>query len=427
MKPQSPVASRASIALVRGVVCLACLSGCLADSGKTYAPAIEALNKAVASGDAADIKARLAEGFALPGFPPAMQEQALEQAFAQAKGKIGALNVVEERKTRTGFDLTLQTPAGEKLEVCLDESGKFTDLKFFAVPTAPLAGTDLNVTAPPHDTIPFEISGGGLVMIRGVVNGIEGCLFVDSGAPLCVLNSDVFPDLKGEAADTQGLHGDIGNASLVNVESLTFGNIEFKNLEGLHQPLSHLRQGFLFWKPKGKLLGLIGYKELSCFEVMINYPHETISFLTLDEAGNRVAQSNLPAPKRTLPFTLSEHIPVFDCEIAGQALRMGLDTGAEANLIDLRYEETLGKLLTGKQKAMTLGADNKPVAITYGELPGLRAGGFPCSAMRTVFADISHLNSGEDGMKIDGLLGYPFLSNSRLVSINFVKKELTLW
>jgi hypothetical protein len=30
-------------------------------------------------------------------------------------------------------------------------------------------------------------------------------------------------------------------------------------------------------------------------------------------------------------------------------------------------------------------------------------------------------------MSLDGMLGFPFLSNHRLVSINFRKKEVTLW
>ena len=45
--------------------------------------------------------------------------------------------------------------------------------------------------------------------------------------------------------------------------------------------------------------------------------------------------------------------------------------------------------------------------------------------MKTLIADLSHLMNNYR-LKIDGLLGYEFLSKS-IISINFKKKELYFW
>ena len=44
--------------------------------------------------------------------------------------------------------------------------------------------------------------------------------------------------------------------------------------------------------------------------------------------------------------------------------------------------------------------------------------------MEYLFADISHLNEGQDQM--DGLLGFPFLSKEK-ISINFKTNKICIW
>ena len=412
------------------IICLAALAGAaiaaepIATSNKVYVPSIHALNKAFASGDAKDLKGFLSKDFAIEGYSADMRKQALEQAFSKAKGKVSGLSVVRERKTRNGYDLTLKAANGNRFDVSVDEGGKFTALKFFAAKTASPANTKATITAPSYETQPFKLFGaGGLIMVKGVVNGVEGYLLVDTGAERSMLNSEVFPNLTGEAIGTQGVNGEINQASLVPVESMKLGKIELKGITAVYQPIEHLS----FGRKDVKVLGLLGHNELAHFELILNYPKKLVTFFTLKENGERAGEAQMPEPVKTIKFNLEAHLPVIDCEVGGQKLRMGLDTGAEINLIDRMHREKLGELLQNKRVAESVGADNRPVEIIVGTMPEFSVHGRDYPNMKTVFTDISHLTAGKNGMDIDGMLGFQFLSKNRLVSINFVKKELTLW
>lgn len=395
-----------------------------APGGPVYAPAIEALNAAFASGDAADIKESLAETFAIKDCPADTYAQALGKAFSMAKGQLTSLTVIKETKTPTGYDLLLQAASGTHISVSVDEQGLFTALNFFAAAVAAPAKVKEGLIAPPFDTVPFELfGGGGLIRIEGEVNGVKGCFIVDTGSSQSMLNSELLPGLKGESIGTQGVSGEVSEASLVTVESLKFGTIEFTGIQALYQPLGHLA----FDTPGIKILGLLGYQELSRFEIMLNYPKKNITFLILNEKGERESPAVLPDPLETIRFTLDAHLPVLDCETGGKKLRMGLDSGVEINLIDLKLSKRLARKLQHPQQSEGVGADGTPVKITVGLMPEFSVAGRAYPNMTTMFTDISHLTSGENSMKIDGMIGFPFLSRHRLVSINFVKKELILW
>lgn len=279
----------------------------------------------------------------------------------------------------------------------------------------------LKITAPSHETIPFELFGR-LMMVKGEVNGVKGYLFVDSGAPYCVLNSAVFNKIKGKSAKVHGVNGYTAGAKRVKVKSLKFGKVEVKDFKGLCQPLDHLRGA-----KKVTILGLIGYRELSSFEVLLDYRKKTMMLFKVDENGKKQVKVEIANPTKTIKYTQVVHLPVFDCELNGEKLRMALDTGAEANLLDLKLQGKFAKLLKHRKKTKLIGGDNKPIMVSYGTMPLIKVDGHPFKNMKTVFSDISHLNKGNEGLKVHGLLGFEMLSKTNLVGINFKKKELYIW
>jgi hypothetical protein len=201
------------------------------------------------------------------------------------------------------------------------------------------------------------------------------------------------------------------------------GKFTFEGIEALYQPLGHFAFG---GREDLKILGILGYPELEGFELMLNYPKSTIGFLVLDEKGGRVSKTALPDPVQTMAFTYSGHLPVLNCEAGGEKLRMGLDTGAETILLASKFRKKLEASLQQKHTAENVGPDNKPVEALVGLLPEMTVEGRKHADMLTMFTEIPNI-SGEGGMSLDGMLGFPFLSNHRLVSINFRKKEVTLW
>jgi hypothetical protein len=343
----------------------------------------------------------------------------LHSAFSSVKGRVATLRVAEEVATDRGHDLTLKGATGS-FKVSVDKQGKFLSLDFFdARPGVP--EENRAVKSPLHSLIPFQLIGR-LIAVEGKVNSVEGLLIVDSGAPCCILNSDIFGGLEGRAIASDDVSGAIAGAKRIKVDSLQFGDVEIREFSGRSQPLTHLARD-----EDVKLLGLIGYRELSEFEVLLDYRQKTMWLLKTDADGNRLAKVTIPPPGETIPFEMAEHLPILTCELGGETLRMGLDTGAEANLLDIGLREKFSGLLVSADNTTLGGAGGTPVEVDYGMLPELKVGNVTLRNTTTVFSDISHLNKGPGILELDGIIGCELLARARLAGINFRKKELYLW
>ena len=131
-------------------------------------------------------------------------------------------------------------------------------------------------------------------------------------------------------------------------------------------------------------------------------------------------------PKSEFSFEYGAHIPIIDVVINKKTYKLGIDTGASSNLINLSTFDVLPKRSYKiKDTSILFGADKNKTEVTIIDIKTCTISNKKFKKMEFAVSDISHLNEGY-GLKIDGLVGYPFLSKQKM-SINFLNKKVYLW
>ncbi len=260
---------------------------------------------------------------------------------------------------------------------------------------------------------------GNLIVVQAEVEGQIGNFILDTGFPSLCLNGRHFENQTGmpfEASST-GING--------QQQTIFFYQTRLKmaDLNQAHNAqvmdLSHLE------KRKGlTILGLIGQAAFKKHELLLDLVNETILLIPLDKTGNRLSRA-FSFPLMEIPFMQKEHFPVLTAQIGGHELILGLDTGAEFNVIDRKYQSQLLEYLSLQNGAiLTNGSQSR--AVRSARLKGVRVDGLDCWPMMTIFASMDGLNNGLRGKDIDGLLGVEFIVQNR-ISINFKRKMLYIW
>ncbi len=271
-----------------------------------------------------------------------------------------------------------------------------------------------NAVLPEKIQMPFELKGG-LIFVKVAVNGKPADFILDTGAPYLVLSKR----LSAKATDTlegKGISGTM-QVQRVVVPSLEFGSIRLSDAPAISMDMAHLEK-----LTKRPIDGLIGYSTLKDYELLLDYQKKTLS---LFKTGASSYHTTIQ-PVEEMRFELQAHIPVVEATIGKQTLYFGLDTGAEANLLDVASTARISASDYKKGKANHItGASQGQVAVQDAYMKATHVNGHTYPDMHFVFSDISHLNQGY-GLRIDGLLGYPFLS-ARKISVNYPKQKIYFW
>ncbi|MBC8082703.1 MAG: retropepsin-like domain-containing protein [Hymenobacter sp.] len=340
----------------------------------------------------------------LPKFGPVEGARLVRQEAAGANTRyVCAL-------TRKGAEkecIFLLTPAGQLLEINLAmASAKKIDTAF----------SPQSLTTPPRVDASVRLVNG-LLLVEAEVDGRRGTFVLDSGAPALLLNQREFAAPAGQAAaavgGAQGVNGGVGGVSYHAVKSFNWAGIAFQNKDVATLDLSDLGQ-----KLGGiPLLGLIGSNLLTQYALTLDYHAARVLLRKPDGSAPG------PRPLLSLPFVLRGHLPVVEVTANGQVYRLAVDCGAQANLLDQRYEPAFAAQLRKPTKTALAGADEQRRTVTSGQIPELRLGTLAFRNQQTVFSDISHLNQDAGKAALQGLLGYPFLSQYR-TTIDYVNQQI---
>lgn len=366
----------------------------------------------------------VSDQYQVPGIPAAMSEAVLKQVVAGYEGNIESIEILDVEPAGNGQKITAQfhLPNEDKAyDFLIDDAGRFLEVGFFSAMTKTMESPrDEKITVPPVVQAPM-IRAGNLFAVEARNDGRSGLFLVDSGAPSLVLNARYFesgdPLVMGSAS---GVNGISSGADFAPIENFQLGDFSIDDFDALMMDLSHLEEAL-----EVEFLGLIGYRELEHFEVILDYESEAMLLLGVNEAGEPLASVQMDPPQAVLPFQMNEHIPVFSCEIDGLPLQLGLDTGAESNLISVTQLARLRPMLKDQDNDDLTGADGASREVVSGVLPEILVAGHSFKDQETVFSDISHLNAGY-GLELDGLVGFAVLSR-QMVGINFRKGEMVIW
>jgi len=257
---------------------------------------------------------------------------------------------------------------------------------------------------------------GGLIFLKGNLEGTEENFILDTGAPTLILNN---PHQKNWCSGGREMVG-IGGCTFARehlVDGFYMGTYKAKPLDAISMDISHLEEVL-----KQPVKGLLGYEAINEYEVMLNYQQQLVEFIP---QGGTTSLQYIELVDY-VPINLRGHFPVVRVKIGDRFYHFGLDSGAESNIINLRHRPKLKKWCTKtKKKKYLQGIDRHKSVVISSKLRQFEIEGHQFENMDVVFADITHLNEGY-GVKLDGILGYPFLK-SRIFSINFAKQYLAFW
>ena len=269
--------------------------------------------------------------------------------------------------------------------------------------------------------VKFRLAGGAqpLILLPVRVNDHGPFDFIlDTGAGTSLLSSDLAKQLDVRVIGSKEGHSAGGkvSVSLAKIDFLAVGGIK----------LSGVDVGIVDLATIGKTIGAkidgdLGYNFLKHFRVSIDY---------------RDCEIRLDDPKRVEGFSRSAktEIPIrlaspakplilVDVHANGRGpFQFAIDTGTSTTAIAPELAKQLGVESSPVGPGTTGGA---PVDFSAGSLQLFQLGGAKIDNMAVVVADFFTMLNAAIGAKLDGIVGYNFLRNYKVV-IDYPGETLTL-
>lgn len=269
-------------------------------------------------------------------------------------------------------------------------------------------------------TIPL-LRAGRLFLIEATVDDEKGYLVFDTGASELVLNKTYFRDYNViDNHSSGGVNGPLANVDKIAIEKLEICGLKFKDVIADVINLGHIenRRGV-------KIIGLIGFNMIKDFEIVFNPNLNQLNLYKIDKKGERVNTSSekfVSDFKSSLEFR--NNILFLKTTFNGKTLKFCFDTGAETNVIDRYAPKNVLNSITITRRSTLSGAGSSTSEVLFGTMNGFPFGSNILNEMETIITNLDPLSEAY-GIKIDGMLGYSFLSKG-VICINFVKKEFAI-
>jgi len=271
---------------------------------------------------------------------------------------------------------------------------------------------------PSVTSVPFYIIRN-LVIVQASVNGKTGLFIMDTGVSDVILNDRYFYG-KSTGDQFHGINGgEVENK--VNFIKLNLGGFE-KRASAIITDFSALEKLYGL-----ELLGVIGNGIFKNYEVVFDYTFKELTIYKLDKKGSRLTSKELHMiPTDTLHFTFRNGVPSVEVHVNGKLLKMSVDSGATSNVMDIHELDPQHAEFMQLSEHSLVGFGSKKITVKSLQIENIRVGNHSCPPMKTLFVNLQHFNNNHKGKKVDGILGYEFMSNFR-VAINFKKSEIYLW
>jgi predicted aspartyl protease len=281
----------------------------------------------------------------------------------------------------------------------------------------------MTVALSPGRTRPnFRLVGGAqpLILLPVFVNGDGPFQFIlDTGAGTSLLSSDLAKQLGVKVIDSKEGQSAGGKVSvlLARVDSLAVGETSLENLDVGIVDLQHIGKAV-----GAQIDGDIGYNFLKDFRLTIDYRRSEIQLddpIRVEDFG-RTPQTEIPMrlAGATKPLIL------IDVYANGRGpFQFAIDTGTSTTAITLELASELAVDGASVGPVMTGGGH---VEIKAGNLESLQVGGARLDNLAVIVANFFHMLSTAVDAKLDGIVGYNFLRNYK-VMIDYPNQLLALF
>ena len=365
----------------------------------------------------------ISDDFAIEGVPSEYKDMALNQIFSKFPLRLEGYALKSSSLSNGNRLYVIEVQDGDEtkeVEFELDKQGKVLSCSLFSAKEPQQGTSGAEEQTITYAEAEFELVNG-IVILPVEMDGRQVKFILDSGAPMLVINSQADTTQQEIiVAAGEGVGGSISSIGLAKVQSLTWAGGSRQDFETISMDLTHLEKELGM-----EFCGLISKEELEPYETYIDYDAKKICLYLLDEEGNPLEPDRLPKAKGGVKFELRAHIACLNAKVGNKKLTLGLDTGAQTNLLDDDYYGEFEKILQETKVDTLQGADLNMPVIQTGVISETKIGKLAFPDMRYAFYDISDLSHAYN-LNIDGLLGYPFLSQ-RPVSINYRKQTLKLY
>lgn len=252
-----------------------------------------------------------------------------------------------------------------------------------------------------------------IILVNAEVDGIKGKFILDTGSPILMLNEK---DANGDII-VGGISKNC-SAKAVKVKEFKWAGISTKSIEALAFDMSKLEKSI-----GTKISGLIGQSIFQDYELFIDLAQQKIQLFK----GRKSRLHKANKPKNKISFTFENHIPVINVKINGKRYRFGIDTGAEVNALNKKFQKRFEELsLINNPRETSLNGIDGITQKTYAaNLTNFKIRGKDFKNFEFLMMDFSTLEKDFD-LQLDGILGYPFLVKN-ILSINYRKQKIYLW
>jgi hypothetical protein len=270
-------------------------------------------------------------------------------------------------------------------------------------------------------SVPFSLAGNTIV-VQAELDGKAGNYIVDTGSPHLILNDRYFTGMivPWEQSTVIDFHGKQSPARHLNVKKLTINGLAMPKQLGMVLSLQNLERA------KGiTICGILGYSVFSESEVVFDFEKNRLLIFETGKKGVRRGEDELLAPADSFDIKMSGHIAYVNASVAGQTLRLGIDSGSEVNLLDGGSFEKCNAHIEISDSLVLKTITREQKSAARGRLNNLSIEKSLPETTEITVADLQPLND-HLTVKLDGMLGAPFLSNQK-ISINFKRKKMYKW
>ncbi|MDR6300931.1 pepsin/retropepsin-like aspartic protease family protein [Mesonia maritima] len=368
----------------------------------------------------------LSEDFKIAGQTGEIAKKILGQLFSQLGETVNSYK--EKSRTKKGnnsleivFSVDYEKMGNKKSVFTFNENCELEELELFQMEVKVLEEGATKIKKPNQEIIeiPFQ-KVRNLIAFEVLLNGKKRVFILDTGSPKVVLNSkyiDGQKEQKSISSTKDVNNNNISGMDITSVQQLSFGGIEINEQKVVTTDLSHLEKSL-----EAEIYGLIGYEMIKDYDVLLDYENQNMILINPNTFENFKSKNLNNHQITRTPFEMRGHIPVIEVRIDNQNLNLGIDTGAEANLIDQKLFDELQKNINDFQKDNLVGGDVNSSQVHSGLLEAMTINNRVYQNVYTVFTNIEHLNKDKTKL-IDGLIGYPILSQQKLI-ISFDRKEI---
>ncbi|WP_170110537.1 aspartyl protease family protein [Flavilitoribacter nigricans] len=265
--------------------------------------------------------------------------------------------------------------------------------------------------------IPFKLVGR-LIAVEAQADSINGTFILDTGAERLLLNSNHYQERQVEQFVSIGNTGTVKSVSNRWVDSLYWDNLTFSNVRANIVDLTHIEQ-----KKHIRLVGIIGYNVFKDFEIFIDFQSQQVVLTRLDKDGYRLDPEAIwESPYDSMDFKLVRHLIMIEAEVQGRKLKFNVDSGAEVNLLDRKVKRKVLDDFEIIRRVKMVGVGQNEIEVLAGVLHNVTYGNQSDESMRTLITNLLEMCT-TFGTRIDGVVGYEFLSSRRTL-INYKRKKL---